>query len=152
MSGYHRLPDLTRAVMTDDGYYVTGDILRRDADGFHYFVGRADDMFVSGGENIFPSEVERMLERHPAIEQAAVVPVPDEIKGTKPMAFVVLKPGSGATEVEIKAYALENAPAYQHPRRVWFLPELPLAGTNKIDRKALEASARTRLHQEETVQ
>ena len=58
-------------------------------DGFHYFVGRADDMFVCGGENIYPGDVERMLERHPDIAQAAVVPVDDEIKGQKPVAFVV---------------------------------------------------------------
>ena len=94
---------------------------------FYYFVGRADDMFVSGGENIYPGEVEHMLERHPDIEQAAVVPVADEIKGQKPVAFVVRKPGGHSSEDEVKQFALANAPAYQHPRRVWFLDELPLA-------------------------
>ena len=69
--------------MTADGYYVTGDVMRRDADGFYYFVGRADDMFVCGGENIYPGEVETMLERHPGIRQACVVPVPDEVKGSQ---------------------------------------------------------------------
>lgn len=145
MTGYHKLPELTRAAITPDGYYVTGDIFRRDDDGFHYFVGRTDDMFVSGGENIFPAEVERVLERHPSVEQAAVIAVPDEIKGTKPVAFAVLKPGRTATEQDIKDFTLANAPAYQHPRRVWFLPELPLAGTNKIDRSALAALAAARI-------
>jgi long-chain acyl-CoA synthetase len=145
MTGYHRLPELTRAAITADGHYVTGDIFRRDDDGFHYFVGRSDDMFVSGGENIFPAEVERVLERHPAVEQAAVIAVPDDIKGTKPVAFAVLKPGRTATEQELKDFTLANAPAYQHPRRVWFLPELPLAGTNKIDRSALAALAASRI-------
>jgi acyl-coenzyme A synthetase/AMP-(fatty) acid ligase len=65
------------------------------------------------------------------------VPVADEIKGQKPAAFVILKPGTAAGEQEIKDYALANAPPYQHPRWVWFLKELPLAGTNKIDTKAL---------------
>ena len=74
---------------TPDGFYITGDVFRRDADGFYYFVGRTDDMFVSGGENIYPADVERMLERHPGVAQAAVVPVEDEIKGQKPVAFVV---------------------------------------------------------------
>ena len=69
-------------------------MFRRDRDGFHYFVGRIDDMFVSGGENIYPTDVERMLERHPGVAQAAVVPVEDEIKGHKPVAFVVPKPSS----------------------------------------------------------
>ncbi len=137
MNGYHNLPAATAAATTDDGYYVTGDVLRRDADGFFYFVGRVDDMFVSGGENIYPGEVEKMLERHPAIELAAVVPVPDEIKGTKPVAFAVLKKGANASEAEIKQFALQNAPAYQHPRQVWFIDALPLSGTNKVDRKLL---------------
>ena len=137
MNGYHKLPEATRKVMTPDGYYITGDVFSRDAQGFYFFLGRTDDMFVCGGENIYPSEVEKMLERHPAIQQACVVPVADEIKGQKPAAFVVLKPDRAANEQEIKDYALANAPPYQHPRRVWFLKELPLAGTNKIDTKAL---------------
>jgi acyl-CoA synthetase (AMP-forming)/AMP-acid ligase II len=141
MSGYHKLPEATAKALTADGYYMTGDIFRRDAHGFYYFVGRVDDMFVSGGENIYPSEVEQMLERHPAIEQSCVIPLQDDIKGMKPVAFVVLKPGVAATEDDIKCYALANAPAYQHPRRVWCVAELPLAGTNKIDRKALAERA-----------
>src|SRR5262249_59940250 len=114
-----------------------GDVLRRDADGFPYFVGRADDMFVSGGENISPADVERMLERHPAVAHAAVVPIDDEIKGQKPVAFIVPRAGAAPTEDEIKRFALANAPAYAHPRFVWFLDELPLASTNKADRAAL---------------
>ncbi len=137
MNGYHKLPEATRTVMTPDGYYITGDVFSRDAQGFYFFLGRTDDMFVCGGENIYPSEVEKMLERHPAIQQACVVPVADEIKGQKPAAFVVLKPDTAADEREIKDYALANAPPYQHPRWVWFLKELPLAGTNKIDTQAL---------------
>ena len=70
MPGYLNLPEKTAQVMTKDGYYITGDVMRRDADGFYYFVGRADDMFVCGGENIYPGEVETMLERHPGIQQA----------------------------------------------------------------------------------
>ncbi len=144
MNGYHKLPEATRNVMTADGYYITGDVFSRDAQGFYYFVGRADDMFVCGGENIYPSEVEKMLERHPAVQQTCVVPVEDEIKGHKPAAFVILKPGGHASEQEIKDYALANAPAYQHPRWVWFLNELPLAGTNKIDTQALMKLAEER--------
>jgi long-chain acyl-CoA synthetase len=144
MNGYHNRPDL-RPPFTADGFYVTGDVFRRDRDGFHYFVGRTDDMFASGGENIYPADVERLLERHPAVGQAAVVPIDDDIKGQKPVAFVVLKAGHRADGEEIKRFALENAPAYAHPRFVWFVDELPLASTNKVDRVALQRMAQERI-------
>ena len=141
MRGYLNLPEKTREVLTEDGWYISGDVFRRDADGAYFFVGRSDDMFVSGGENIFPGEVEHLLERHPEIVQACVVPVPDEIKGEKPYAFVVRRPGSTLTEDEVKRFALANAPAYQHPRGVCFVDALPLAGPNKVDRKGLKQRA-----------
>lgn len=137
MTHYHKLPEVTAKAMTPDGYYRTGDVFRRDDNGFFFFVGRADDMFVCGGENIYPGEVEKMLERHPGIHQAAVIPVPDELKGHKPIAFVVKAPGAEIDEQTVKTYALANAPAYQHPRRVLFVEEMPLAGTNKIDKRVL---------------
>jgi long-chain acyl-CoA synthetase len=144
MNGYHNRPN-AKPPFTADGYYITGDVFRRDADGFHTFVGRTDDMFVSGGENIYPADVERMLERHPDIAQAAVVPVDDEIKGQKPVAFVVRKPGHAPSDDDVKRFALANAPAYAHPRFVWFVDELPLASTNKVDRAALHRIAQARV-------
>src|SRR5262245_13746031 len=144
MNGYHNRPDV-RPPFTEDGFYVTGDVFRRDENGFHYFVGRTDDMFVSGGENIYPADVERMLERHPDIAQAAVVPIDDDIKGQKPVAFVIPKAGRTPSENDVKRFALANAPAYQHPRFVWFVDELPLASTNKVDRGALHRDAEARL-------
>ncbi|MEY8826880.1 class I adenylate-forming enzyme family protein [Sedimentitalea sp. XS_ASV28] len=140
MSGYHNRPDLALP-FTDDGYYVTGDIFSRDNDGFYYFVGRADDMFVSGGENIFPGEIERMLESHPDVVQACVVPVDDAIKGKKPVAFIRLSPDATLDEDTLKVYALENGASYQHPREIWFLDEIPLASTNKVDRPLLTLRA-----------
>ena len=134
--GYHNLPEET-AKRLHDGWYYTGDICRRDPDGFYFFVGRTDDMFVSGGENIYPGEVEALLQRHPAIHQALVMPFDHELKGQVPYAFVVPRDGARVTEDEIKQFALANGPAYQHPRRVFFLKELPLSGTNKIDRERL---------------
>ncbi len=145
MNGYHNRPDVESPI-TPDGYYITGDVFRRDADGFYYFVGRADDMFVSGGENIYPADVERMLEHHQGVAQAAVVPIDDDIKGTKPVAFIIPKAGQPApTEAEIKQFALANAPAYAHPRSVWFVDDLPLASTNKVDRTALKRMAAERV-------
>jgi long-chain acyl-CoA synthetase len=144
MNEYHNLPEVTQRAITADGYYNTGDLFTRDADGFFFFVGRADDMFVCGGENVYPGEVEMMLEQHPLVAQAAVVPVDDEIKGQKPVAFIVARPGAALTEDVVKTYALENAAAYQHPRRVWFLDQMPLAGTNKVDRASLKQLAAER--------
>jgi len=130
---------------TADGFYRTGDVFCRDADGFYYFLGRTDDMFVSGGENIYPGDVERMLERHPGVAQACVVPIDDDIKGQKPVAFIIAKGGSPVDAEEIKRFALANAPAYQHPRFVWFVDRLPLSTTNKIDRAALKQVAAAHL-------
>src|SRR3984885_5114502 len=86
-----------------------------------------------------------MLETHPDVIQACVVPVPDDIKGTKPVAFVVARKGSGLSERTLKEFSLKNAPAYQHPRSIWFLDSLPLASTNKLDRNALRELAATKL-------
>jgi long-chain acyl-CoA synthetase len=149
MNGYHNRPDVPSPI-TADGLYFTSDVFRRDENGFHFFVGRTDDMFVSGGENIFPGDVEKMLESHPNVIQACVMPVDDDIKGTKPVAFVVKREGSDLDEAKLRAFALENAPAYQHPRSIWFVDSLPLASTNKLDRKKLQEMATERLRQRDT--
>ena len=141
MFGYHQLPQQSTKALRE-GWYYSGDVMRRDADGFHYFLGRADDMFVCSGENIYPGEVEKMLEKHPAVQQAAVVPLPDEERGQVPVAFVVCRTAEELRADQIKQFALANGPAYQHPRRVEFLHELPWAGTNKVDRRALIERAR----------
>ena len=141
MPGYLNLPAKTAEAVTADGYYCTGDVMRRDAQGFYYFVGRVDDMFTVNGENVWPSEVEKVLEAHPDIAQACLVPVPDPVRGNMPVAFVAPRPGARLNADAVKAHALAQAPAYMHPRRVHFLPELPLASTNKVDRSALAARA-----------
>ena len=103
-------------------------------------------MFVSGGENIFPGEVEKMLETHPDVIQACVVPVPDDIKGTKPVAFVVARKGSGLSERTLKEFSLKNAPAYRAPALdLVSQTDLPLASTNKVDRNALRELAAAKL-------
>ncbi|GLK68388.1 class I adenylate-forming enzyme family protein [Hansschlegelia plantiphila] len=135
--GYQNRPEAA-AERFIDGWYRTGDRLRRDAEGWFYFVSRIDDMMVTGGENVFPQEVEGLLERHPAVRQAAVIAVPNETKGEVPVAFVVLRPGPAPDEAALKAYAIANGPAYAHPRRVLFVDSLPLNGANKIDKSALK--------------
>ncbi len=140
MHGYLNLPQVTSQKMRD-GLYLTGDVMRRDAAGFFFFVGRSDDMFICGGENIYPGEVEKLLERHAAVAQAVVVSAPDDIKGQIPVAFVVPRADMHPSADEIKQHALANGPAYAHPRFVVFRDHLPLSGTHKIDRTALSAEA-----------
>lgn len=137
---YLNLPAVTHQRLRD-GWYDTGDVMRRDAQGFFYFAGRADDMFVCGGENVFPGEIEKMLERHPGVMQAAVVAVPDEVKGQIPIAFVVLKDVLLPAE-ELKRFALANGPAYSHPRAFVVVDALPVASTHKIDKRQLLEQAR----------
>jgi acyl-CoA synthetase (AMP-forming)/AMP-acid ligase II len=126
----------------EDGWYKTGDVVRRDAQGFFYFVGRADDMFVCGGENVYPGEVEKLLERHQDVLQAAVVAVEDEIKGAIPVAFVTRAPGAHVDADELRQFALEHGPAFSHPRAVLFVDALPVGGTHKVDKNALMSAAK----------
>ncbi|WP_313123779.1 class I adenylate-forming enzyme family protein [Pseudescherichia sp.] len=140
MQGYHQRPDVS-VPFTHDGYYITGDVFMRDEHGFYTFIGRRDDMFVCGGENIYPGEVEKLLEQHPAVQQACVVAVNDEIKGSKPVAWIIPRQGSVASPEEIKAWTLAHGPAYLHPRHIWLTDSFPLAGTNKVDKQALRAEA-----------
>ncbi len=125
-----------------DGWNISGDVMRCDENGFFFFLGRADDMFVCSGENIYPNEVEKLLERHPLIQQAVIVPLLDDERSHVPVAFVVPVGGAILKVEEIKRFCIENGPAYQHPRRVEIRQDLPLAGTNKIDRALLTQRAR----------
>ncbi|MBL8702229.1 MAG: acyl--CoA ligase [Alphaproteobacteria bacterium] len=141
MRGYYKAPEQSAARFDAEGWYVTGDILRRDAEGFFYFVGRDDDMMVVNGTNLYPATVEETLLRHPGIAAAAVVAVNDDVRGHVPVAFVVARPGVALDPAEIQAHCLARAPAYQHPRLVRVVEELPLAGTNKVDVRRLRAIA-----------
>ena len=138
--GYYGMPDKT-AERFIDGWYRTGDVLRHGDDGWFYFIGRTDDMFVVGGENVYPQEVETLLESHPSVAQATVLPFAHEMKGMVPYAFVVPAAGASPSEDELKAFTIENGPAYAHPRRVFIIPEIPLTGTNKVDKEQLKALA-----------
>ncbi len=135
-TGYHNLPDVNAARIRD-GWLATGDLFFRDGEGFYYFRGRTDDMFNSGGENIYPKEVEDLLLSHPDVRDAAVVPVPHALKGAVPAAVVSLGAGAGVTAESLKRYTLERGPAYAHPRRIAIVQELPLTGVGKVDRAAI---------------
>jgi long-chain acyl-CoA synthetase len=137
--GYYRLPEVNRERLVD-GWLKTGDVFDRDADGFFYFRGCTDDMFNSGGENVYPLEVENVLLKHPAVAEVSVVPLPHRVKGEVPVAMVVRAKGRDVSEEELKQFFIANAPAYAHPRRIAFVAELPLNGPGKIDRKAVQSS------------
>ena len=134
--GYYNLPEVNAARLRD-GWLRTGDVFHKDDEGFFYFKGRTDDMFNSGGENIYPKEVENLLLSHPAVVDACVVPIPHAIKGDVPVALVMVTAEAHATESDLKTYCLENGPPYAHPRRVDFTDQIPLNGAGKNDRNVV---------------
>jgi long-chain acyl-CoA synthetase len=143
--GYHNLPETTEDVFDDEDWFYTDDIGKVDEDGYFWMVDRADDMIISGGNNIYPAEVEDALYEHPDIAEAAVVAAPHAVKGEAPVAFVVLEEGADITEKEIREFSLDHVASYAHPRRVFFVDELPRSATNKVQRFELENQLETML-------
>ncbi len=139
--GYYNEPEITRQKL-QDGWLRTGDIFRKDKDGFFYFRSRVDDMFSCGGENVYPKEVENLLFSHPDVVNAVVAPVPHPIKGFVPVAMVMARDGSSLTADALRAYCLERGPAYSHPRFIQMAASLPLSGAGKIDRNTVQAMLR----------
>ncbi len=140
MLGYHNRPEETAKVMRD-GWLHTGDVGYLDQDGYLFVVDRKKDMIIRGGENIYPAELEAVLHEHPAIAEAAVVGVPDDIYGEAVVAFVVAKPGTQPTEAEIIEHVTSNVAKFKAPSRVHFLPSLPKGGIGKILRRELRDKA-----------
>jgi acyl-CoA synthetase (AMP-forming)/AMP-acid ligase II len=123
------------STLTDDGYFVTGDIFSVDENGFYFFQGRADDIFISGGHNIYPSKIEEVLQSNDCVDSAVVIGLPDDIKGYKPYAFVKLK--CKDTMHIVNKYAHENLPIYEVPRQFFEIESWPLSPIGKVDKKAL---------------
>lgn len=134
--GYWNLPQVTKERITEDGWLKTGDMARQDEDGFVYIVGRKDDMINVGGENVYPKEVENILLKHPHIDDACVLPMPDPVKGAVPIAFAVTR--QTVAKEEIKQFFIERGPAYAHPREIFQLSSFPLTGPGKVDRAKLK--------------
>jgi len=122
--------------LTEDGYYNTNDIFEVDEIGAYYFIGRADDMFVNGGNNVYPTQVEKILEEHSSIREAAVIGLDDDIKGVKPYAFVVAS--TEFNEQQVSDYMFATLPASNCPKRIWKLDSFPLTAVNKIDKRQLK--------------
>ena len=136
MAAYWRLPDETDATLVD-GWVRTGDMARRDDDGYLYVVDRKKDVIITGALNVYPKEVEDVLYKHPAVALAAVVGVPDEEWGEAIKAFVVLRPGKTATSDELIEICRGELASYKKPRHVAFVDELPLSPVGKVMRRAL---------------
>ncbi|MEU6226537.1 long-chain fatty acid--CoA ligase [Streptomyces sp. NPDC047042] len=136
MKGYYKRPEAT-AEAIKEGWFRSGDLARKDEDGFYYIVDRSKDMIIRGGFNVYPREIEEVLMEHPAVSLVAVIGVPHESHGEEIKAVVVKKAGSGTTEDELMAWAKERLAAYKYPRVVQFADELPLTPTGKILKRRL---------------
>ena len=120
-----------------DGWLVTGDLGRIDQDGYLYIVGRSKDVIIRGGNNIHPTDVEHAIESHPAVREVAVVGVPHDVLGEDVVAFVTLRPGTQATDEELRAHTLELLAKYKVPRQWYFVDTLPRNATGKVIKNQL---------------
>jgi fatty-acyl-CoA synthase len=141
MSGYWNLPGKTREVLSPTGALHTGDLGYMDSEGFLYIVDRAKDMYRSGGENVYPAEVEKVLASHPDVANAAVIGVPDDQWGETGMAFILPLTGKKPTEADMKAYLEGKLARYKHPSHMTFVSDLPYTATMKIRKAALKEEA-----------
>jgi long-chain acyl-CoA synthetase len=137
MKGYLNKPEATASVM-NDGWFRTGDLAKRDADGYYFIVDRAKDMIIRGGYNVYPREIEEVIYEHPAVATAAVVGVPDPVHGEEVAAAVTLKPGATASEDEIREFVKDRIAAYKYPRIVWITDALPTGPTGKILKREIK--------------
>ena len=136
MVGYWRKPELTAAIMKE-GWMWTGDIATWDEDGYVFIVDRSKDMIISGGENIYSTQVESAIHKHQGVLECAVIGIPDDEWGEAVKAVVVMKPGESATEADIINTARKHLASYQKPKSVDFVDSLPKAPTGKILKREL---------------
>jgi long-chain acyl-CoA synthetase len=138
MKGYWERPEATEEAITDDGWFHSGDMAKMDEDGYFFIVDRKKDLIIRGGYNVYPREIEEVLYEHPAVQEAAVLGVPDESLGEEVGAALVLKKGESLDADEVKAYVKEQVAAYKYPRKVWFVDDLPKGPTGKILKREIE--------------
>jgi fatty-acyl-CoA synthase len=136
-SGYFNNPEATEAAVDERGYFHTGDVAQFDEQGYFYIVDRKKDMFISGGENVYPAEIEKVLYQHPAVHMCAVVGLPDAKWGEAGVACVVLKPDQTATEDELLLYMSERLAKYKVPKSVTLMEALPISAAGKILKREL---------------
>lgn len=139
LTRYEGNPEQTAAAMTPEGYFRSGDLGYRDADGFYYISGRIKDIIIRGGANIAPAEVEAVLASHPAVLETAVVGGADRIFGEVPVAFVVTRSGQSVSAEDLIAHAAARLADFKVPKVYHFVTEMPMGKTGKIDKAALKA-------------
>ena len=140
--GYWRHPEATAKAIAD-GWFHTGDMVREDAENYIYVVDRIKNMFISGGENVYPAEIERVLVKHPAVSEAAVIGVSDEKWGEVGKAFIVCQPSEPAAPETLTDYCRQHLAKYKIPKYFVFLAALPKNDTGKINRMALKNASPT---------
>ncbi len=136
-SGYFNNPEATKAAVDERGYFHTGDVAQFDDEGYFYIVDRKKDMFISGGENVYPAEIEKALYQHPVVHMCAVIGLPDAKWGEVGKACVVLKPNQSATEEELLKFMTERLAKYKVPKSVSFMEALPISAAGKILKREL---------------
>lgn len=132
MKGYYKMPEATAAVIDEDGWLHTGDLARRDANGYFQITGRIKDMIIRGGENIYPKEIENFIYTHPKVKDVQVIGVPDKDYGEEIMACVILKDGMEMSADELKDYVRSHMAKHKTPRYVEFVPAFPMNAAGKI--------------------
>ncbi len=135
--GYWKIPELT-ATTIRDGWVFTGDLAKQDEEGYFYIVGRKKELIITGGYNVYPREIEEVLYTHPAIYEAAVIGIPDEVKGEVPKAFISLHPGQSLSEKEVIEFCKKYLAPYKVPKQVEIRKELPKSSTGKILHRELK--------------
>ena len=138
--GYWNDPVETAAAL-ENGWLMTGDLVRRDSDGYFWFEGRKKQIIVRGGANIAPQEVEEALYQHPAVLEAGVIGLPDPVYGERVVAFVTLRPGKFLAEQDLREFAKKRLSDHKVPERIEFLEALPKGPTGKVQRRALKEMA-----------
>jgi len=136
-SGYFNNPEATQSAVDERGYFHTGDVARFDEEGYFYIVDRKKDMFISGGENVYPAEIEKTLYQHPSVHMCAVIGLPDQKWGEVGKACVVLKPNQSVTEDELLKFMTERLAKYKVPKSVSFMDALPISAAGKILKREL---------------
>ena len=132
MKGYYKMPAATAAAIDSDGWLHTGDLARRDSNGYYKITGRIKDMIIRGGENIYPKEIEDFIYTHPKVSDVQVIGVPDKAYGEEIMACVILKEGEQMTEEELKEYVYTHMAKHKTPRYVDFVDSFPMNAAGKI--------------------